>query len=172
MAWICPWLVSFVTPLLDPATLVTGLPNLKAQKITNIILRCIMRVYDTITSCMYMGSAGVWGVYHKYTYIYIYVYIYEFRIQDHHAANSIEAPIEPSHRACHTRQEHGWLADLGVFGMGLRPYAAVDDRNRSCMAVSINWGGLFLGCPCNKIPTTLGSILGPLIFGNSHIPLP
>ena len=36
------------------------------------------------------------------------------------------------------------------------------------MAVSTNRGP-FVGV--NKSPTTLGSILGPLIFGNSHIGL-
>ena len=30
-------------------------------------------------------------------------------------------------------------------------------------------GGPFCGCPQNKSPTFLGSILGPLILGNSHI---
>ena len=36
------------------------------------------------------------------------------------------------------------------------------------VAVSKNWGPT-LGCPCNQGPTILGSILGPLIFGNSHM---
>ena len=36
------------------------------------------------------------------------------------------------------------------------------------MAVSINWGS-FLGCPYNMDHSILGSILGPLISGASHI---
>ena len=30
--------------------------------------------------------------------------------------------------------------------------------------------GPFGGCPCNESPTMWGSVLGPLIFGNSHKP--
>ena len=33
------------------------------------------------------------------------------------------------------------------------------------MAVSVNWGSI-PGCPYNKIPTVLGFVFGPLIFGN------
>ena len=36
------------------------------------------------------------------------------------------------------------------------------------MAVSMNWGS-FLGCPYNKDHNILGSILGPLISGGSHM---
>ena len=30
------------------------------------------------------------------------------------------------------------------------------------------WGP-FCGCPCHKSTSTVGSILGPMIFGNSHV---
>ena len=36
------------------------------------------------------------------------------------------------------------------------------------MAVSIN-SDPFFGCPCNKSPTILRSMLWPLSFGNSHL---
>ena len=38
------------------------------------------------------------------------------------------------------------------------------------MAVSKHWGPFF-GSPYNKSPTIWGSILGPLIFGISHVSL-
>ena len=42
---------------------------------------------------------------------------------------------------------------------------------KTYMTVSKNWGPLF-GSLCNKSPTIWGSILGPLIFGISHMGLP
>ena len=36
------------------------------------------------------------------------------------------------------------------------------------MAVSIDWGSFF-GCPYNKDHNILGSVLGPLISGGSHM---
>ena len=44
------------------------------------------------------------------------------------------------------------------------------DPSKNYMAISINWGS-FGGCPYNRRPTSWGleSILGLLIFGNSHI---
>ena len=37
------------------------------------------------------------------------------------------------------------------------------------MAVSMNLGGPSLGCADHQIPPSLGSILGPLFFGSSHM---
>ena len=36
------------------------------------------------------------------------------------------------------------------------------------MVISRKWGPL-QGSPCNKDPSILGSVLGPLILGNSHM---
>ena len=49
-------------------------------------------------------------------------------------------------------------------------------RLRQCFslwdfAVSINWGGPLCGCPGKEMPTMwgqMGSLSGPLIFGNYH----
>ena len=49
----------------------------------------------------------------------------------------------------------------------MRSEAAGDNKN--CTWLFLQIGGLFLGCPCNKIPTVVGSILGPPIFGNFHV---
>ena len=42
------------------------------------------------------------------------------------------------------------------------------DPYKNYMAVAVNWGP-FCGCPYNKGPTILWSVLGALIFGNYHI---
>ena len=41
------------------------------------------------------------------------------------------------------------------------------NENDTEMAVSINFGGPCCGCTYNENPTALGSVVGPLIFGNS-----
>ena len=43
--------------------------------------------------------------------------------------------------------------------MVVMPFVSLKNR-----IVSIE--GLFLGCPCDEIPSILGSVLGPVIVGN------
>ena len=60
-------------------------------------------------------------------------------------------------------QDH--VRDLGA---GAVPKSKIPSGH-AAIWLFLQIGGPFCGCPNNKSPTTGGSTIGPLIFGNSHI---
>ena len=64
-------------------------------------------------------------------------------------------------------QKHVKGIRWGVHGISIQK--TIDSRTRTDMAVFINWGAPFSGCPENDSPTIWGLDGPPLIFGNSHV---
>ena len=110
---------------------------------------------------MKKGSGDPFKGFGGLIYIYIYAYIYGGLTADP-CRDSIAVPINRG-----SLLKGSYRAPLKGLGMMHGRFRA--DRIIRTMWLFPSIGSPFRGCPCNKSLSTLGSILGPLIFANSHV---